>query len=123
MAGCPLVTVRNFEQRRFAPRASEKLKPGWQCATRETHRYGDGGKTGGRRNPRTVIAMGRIEVADQPRRKIPRGIDKHVQLFAIHGIENGLGKAAFELGDFLAFGILFGREIGCRLRDEEDLFD
>ena len=108
MPCCLLIAVRDLEQRRFAPWTSENLNAGWQAATGETHWHGDGGKTRWRRKARAIVTVGRVEITDQPRWKIPRGINNHVQSCAVHGLEHSLSKAALDFSHFLALWILVG---------------
>src|SRR6516165_10624161 len=82
--GSLLVTVADTDQNRLAPRPAQNLKAGRQVSAHETHRNGHRRKPGRRRNAWAVVAVRRVEIADQPRRVIPGWIDQCVQFRVIH---------------------------------------
>src|SRR6516165_891836 len=85
-----LVTVADTDQNRLAPRPAQNLKAGRQVSAHETHRNGHRRKPGRRRNAGAVVAVRRVEIADQPRRVIPGWIDQCAQFRVIHRRLHGL---------------------------------
>src|SRR5262245_29753602 len=75
VVGRLLVREGEPQERFLAPRAAEELQAGRQTvAARVTHRDGDRGKAGARREELVVVAARRIEIANEPRRVAPRRI-------------------------------------------------
>src|SRR5579872_5906195 len=103
MVGRLLVRVREAEERRFAPRASEKLEAGGQRAPGGAHRHGDRGKAGARREQLVVVAARRVEIADETRRVAPRRVDERVELRVVHQcVDRGAELLAKQLAPLAA---------------------
>src|SRR5262249_53577740 len=79
------VRVRQFDQRTFRPRHSEKRDACREFATDKTHRHGDGWKACSRRQRLAVISGRSAQVADEPRWIVPRGIDNGGNVRLLHG--------------------------------------
>ena len=107
-----LVTVCDFEQSGFAPWASQNLNASWQRCAGKAHWDGDGGKAGGWCNPRTIVAMRRVEIANDAGWEIPRRINKHVKPCFIHSLAHTVSEAALNFRHLLALWILIGRQVG-----------
>ena len=74
------VSVTDPDQGRLAPGSTKNLQPGRQCPMGKSHWDGHSRKARRRRKSIAVVAVRRIEVANEPRRIIPRRIDQRVQL-------------------------------------------
>ena len=82
------IPVREREQRRLRPGAAYEGKSGWQHLARVAHRHGDRREAGGRREELAVVAVRRVQVADQAGRVAPGRIDHRIQLTLIHRFDH-----------------------------------
>ena len=80
MRGCLLVTVSNLDQPQLGPLITENLEACWKCCPpHPSHRHRDRGYADDRRNPRSVAAVRRIQVAKKARRVVPTWIYQGIQ--------------------------------------------
>ena len=102
MTGGLFVRIANFDQRRLTPGPAEYLKARRKAPVDKAHWDGNGGKAGGRRDQRAVVAVRGVEVTDKPGRVVPLGIDKNVHLAFVHYFQHALRQTLTVLGCLLA---------------------
>ncbi len=116
-----LVGIADSDQNRLAPRPAQDLETGRQASAHEAHRDGHRRKPGWWGNAGAVVAVRRVEVADQPRRVVPRGIDQRVQFRLIHRRQHCPGETPPALLRHDAARIALWRRLGLRVA--HPLFD
>ena len=80
-----LVAVRQREERPFTPRPAEARDPRRQRASpRVTHRHVDRRETLSSAKRTGLVAVRRVEVANEPRRVAPRGVDHRIEFQRVH---------------------------------------
>src|SRR5687768_3093859 len=84
-----LVGIREFDQRRFRKGPSKKCHARRQDRARVTHWHLDRWKASHGREKLAVVAMRRVEIADQSRWIAPRRIHERIELLAVHQLQDG----------------------------------
>src|SRR5262245_30063784 len=93
-----LVRVGEPDERRLAPRTAEQGEPGGEHAPAKVpHGYVDGGEARGRREQLAVVAVGRVQVTDEPGWVAPGRIDERVELLVVHELEDRGAQLRAEL--------------------------
>jgi len=97
-----LVSIRQTQERCFAPGTPEKLHAGrQQAASGKAHGHCNGGKSGAGSKQLIVVAVGSVEIADEPRRIAPCRVDERVQAIVVHQFEDGRPQFAAKLNSSL----------------------
>src|SRR6185503_14483980 len=97
------VCVRERDEAGFVPGAAEERDSRRQrVVARVAHGHVDGREAGRRREELAVVAMGRVQVPDQPWRVAPGWIHERIELLCVHRLQQsranllaivGLGRA------------------------------
>src|SRR5262245_106946 len=112
VTGGLLVAVHDLDQPRLTESAAQDLQPDRQAVADEAHGHGDRRKTGRRREPRAVVPVRRVEVADRPRWERPRRKDQRVEPIVVHHLLHRLPHALHVFRHLRAPRILIQRRLG-----------